>query len=59
MAMVASPELFIVPSLRRALRSEQAPDPLRDQLAAVVEQSALEMLDPALSKVTRAQAAAP
>jgi IS4 transposase len=40
-----SPELFVVPPLRRALRSEQAPDPLRDQLAAVVERSALEMLD--------------
>jgi hypothetical protein len=50
MAMVAnpSPELFVVPPLRRALRSEQAPDPLRDQLAAVVEQSALAMLDPAV-----------
>jgi len=48
MAASLSPELFIVPPLRRALRSEQAPDPLRDQLAAVVEQSALEMLDPAL-----------
>jgi putative transposase len=48
MAMVATPrsELFVVPPLRRALRSEQAPDPLRDQLAAVVERSALEMLDP-------------
>lgn len=42
------PELFVVPPLRGALRSEQAPDPLRDQLAAVVEQSALEMLDPAV-----------
>lgn len=48
MAMVAtpSPELFVVPRLRRVLRSERAPDPLRDQLAAVVERSALEMLDP-------------
>ncbi len=48
MAMFAtpSPELFIVPRLRRALRSERAADPLRDQLAAVVERSALEMLDP-------------
>jgi putative transposase len=48
MAMVATPnsELFVVPRLRRGLRSEQAPDPLRDQLAAVVERSALEMLDP-------------
>lgn len=43
----ATLELFVVPPLRRTLRSEQAPDPLRDQLAAVVEQSALEMLDPA------------
>jgi hypothetical protein len=42
------PELFVVPPLRRTLRSEQAPDPLRDQLAAIVERSALEMLDPAL-----------
>ncbi len=50
MAMVAlpSPELFVVPPLRRALRSEQAPDPLHEQLAAVVERSALEMLDPDL-----------
>jgi hypothetical protein len=49
MAMACpSPELFVVPPLRRTLRSEQAPDPLRDQLAAVVERSALEMLDPAL-----------
>lgn len=48
MAMAcATPGLFVVPPLRRTLRSEQAPDPLRDQLAAVVEQSALEMLDPA------------
>lgn len=49
MAMVASSslELFVVPPLRRALRSERAPDPLRDQLAAVVERSALELLDPA------------
>jgi hypothetical protein len=48
MAMVAtaSPELFVVPRLRLALHSEQAPDRLRDQLAAVVERSALEMLDP-------------
>ena len=50
MAMVAipSPALFIVPPLRRTLHSEQAPAPLRDQLAAVVEQSAVAMLDPAL-----------
>jgi IS4 transposase len=48
MAASSSPELFVVPPLRRALRSEQAPDRLRDQLAALVERSALEMLDPAL-----------
>lgn len=50
MAMVALPShpLFVVPPLRRALRSERAPDPLCDQLAAVVERSALEMLDPAV-----------
>lgn len=41
-----SPALFVVPPLHRPLRSEQAPDPLHDQLAAVVEASALEMLDP-------------
>ena len=35
--MVASPELFVIPPLRRALRSEQAPDLLRDQLASVEE----------------------
>jgi putative transposase len=48
MAMIAtaSPELFVFPPLRRAQRSEQALDPLRDQLAAVVERSAVEMLDP-------------
>ncbi len=45
MTVMPSPELFVVPPLRRALRSERTPDPLRDQLAAVVERSALEMLD--------------
>lgn len=50
MAMVAtaSPKLFVEPKLRRTVRSEQAHAPLHAQLAAVVEQSALEMLDPAL-----------
>jgi putative transposase len=48
--MDASPsaELFVVPPLRRALRTEQEPDPLRERLAAVVEQSALAILDPAV-----------
>jgi IS4 transposase len=48
MLATANPALFVVPPLRRALRSEQAFDPLRDQLAEVVERSALEMLDPAV-----------
>jgi putative transposase len=48
MSAMPSPALFVVPPLHRALRSEQAPDPLRDQLAAVVERSALAMLDPAV-----------
>ena len=43
-----SPALFVVPRLRRRLRSEYAPDAVRESLAAVVEQSALAMLDPAL-----------
>jgi hypothetical protein len=46
MLAIPSPALFVVPPLRRALRSEQASDPLLDQLAGVVEQSALEMLEP-------------
>jgi putative transposase len=48
MAMIAtpSPALYVIPPLHRRLRPELAPDPLRDQLAAVVERSALEMLDP-------------
>jgi putative transposase len=41
-------DLFVVPPLRRALRIEQRPDPLRERLAAVVERSALSMLDPAV-----------
>jgi putative transposase len=41
-------DLFVLPPLRRALRAEQRPDPLRDRLAAVVERSALSMLDPAV-----------
>ena len=48
MAMVAtpSPELFVLPRLRRLPRSERSPDALQEQLAAVVERSALAMLDP-------------
>jgi putative transposase len=45
--MDATAALFVVPPLRRSLRSEQRPDPLRDRLAAVVEESALALLDPA------------
>jgi putative transposase len=48
MSAMPSPELFVVPPLRRTLQSEQGADPLRDQLAAVVERSALSMLDPAV-----------
>lgn len=48
MSASPSPELFVVPPLRRPLHGEQRPDPLRDRLAAVVERSAVAMLDPAL-----------
>jgi hypothetical protein len=41
-------QLAIVPPLRRTLRSELGPDPLRDRLASVVEATALQMLDPAM-----------
>jgi Transposase DDE domain len=40
-------QLAIVPPLRRPLRPEGTPDPLREQLAAHVEHSVLDMLDPA------------
>jgi putative transposase len=39
-------ELAVIPPLRRSLRSEKAPDPLRDRLAELIETSALELLDP-------------
>src|SRR3989337_1265957 len=39
-------ELAVVPRLRRPLAPEGAPDPLRDRLARLVEQSTLSMLDP-------------
>lgn len=40
-------ELAVVPPLRRALRPEIAPDPLRDRLAVHVERDVLALLDPA------------
>ena len=39
-------ELAIVPPLRRPLRAERRPDPLRDRFASVVEESGLDLLDP-------------
>lgn len=39
-------QLALVPPLRRPLRSETQPDPLRDLLAEHIEQSVLSMLDP-------------
>jgi putative transposase len=39
-------ELAVIPPLRRSLRAETAPDPLRDRLAELIETSALELLDP-------------
>jgi|CXWL01.1.fsa_nt_gi hypothetical protein len=41
-------DLAIVPPLRRALRPERAPDPLRDRLAVHVEEATLLLLDPAV-----------
>jgi hypothetical protein len=40
-------ELAILPRLYRPLKSELAPDPLRDHIAAAVELCAVKMLDPA------------
>jgi putative transposase len=39
-------ELAVIPQLRRPLRAERAPDPLRDRLAFCVEEATLSMLDP-------------
>lgn len=39
-------QLAVLPQLRRPLRPESKPDPLRDRLAAVVESSVVELLDP-------------
>lgn len=41
-------QLAVVPQLRRRRRSEIAPPSLRDQFALVVEDAALELVDPAL-----------
>jgi hypothetical protein len=41
-------ELAIIPPLRHAFRSERASDPIRELLAAAVEPSAVDMLDPEL-----------
>lgn len=40
-------ELAHLPPLRRAFRPEIRPDPLRDQLASLIEQTAVALLDPA------------
>jgi DDE family transposase len=39
-------ELAVIPPLRRPLRAECMPDPLRDRLASCVEEATLSMLDP-------------
>ena len=39
-------ELALVPPLRRPLRPERQPDPLRDRLANLVDEAVLELLDP-------------
>jgi hypothetical protein len=44
--MPARMDLAVVPRLRRPLRPEGTPDPLREQLAAHVEHSVLDLLDP-------------
>jgi hypothetical protein len=44
--ITARMDLAVVPRLRRPLRPENAPDPLREQLAAYVEHSVLDLLDP-------------
>ena len=41
-------ELAVVPHLRHAFRPETSADPVRELLAAAVEQTAVEMLDPEL-----------
>lgn len=39
-------ELAVIPPLRHTFRPETSPNPIRELLAAAVEQTALEMLDP-------------
>ena len=39
-------QLAVLPPLRRSLRAEKTPDPLRDRLADLIEASALDLLDP-------------
>ena len=39
-------QLAVIPPLRHSFRAEKVADPLRERLAAAVEQSAVEMLDP-------------
>ena len=39
-------ELAVIPHLRHAFRPEIAPDPIREMLAAAIEHSAVEMVDP-------------
>ena len=39
-------DLAVIPPLRRSLRVETDPNPLRDQLAKLIEDSALALLDP-------------
>ena len=46
MGQKAGMELAIVPRLYRPLKSELAPDPLRERIAAAVELCAVKMLDP-------------
>lgn len=43
---LAPEALFVAPRLDRTFRSERKPDPLRERLAAVVEESTLSLLDP-------------
>jgi hypothetical protein len=45
---IAPAALFVLPRLRRPLQSEKKPEPLGERLSAVVEQSTLSLLEPAL-----------
>lgn len=48
MGQKAGMQLAVVPRLYRPLKSELAPDPLRERIAAAVELCAVKILDPAL-----------